>query len=386
MRQLQRHLTAKGDKSLFLSLDFERDQSFFTSQAALLEKIRVELGTDKGFVFIDEIQRKENAGLFLKGLYDYDTPYKFIVSVSGSLELKESVHESLAGRKRIFPVDTLSLHEFLQFRTEYRYEDRLEEYFQVNPEEGQRLLLEYLNYGGYPRVVLEDTLEEKLRIIDEIYRSYIEKDIAYLLRVERIEAFGNLIRLLADQTGRMINVTELSSSLGISLPTVKNYLAYAEKTFIIRLVTPFFRNLRKEISKAPVVYFHDLGLRNFALRRFGHHTTFQETGFLFQNLVHQLLQDRMRHEASTLHHWRTKDKAEVDFVIDRAQEVIPVEVKSKELKNLEIGRSMRAFLAKYRPAEAWVINLRLRDEETIGETKVRFLPWFAMLHSLSVTH
>ena len=54
------------------------------------------------YVFIDEIQRREDAGLFLKGLYDLNLPYKFIVSGSGSIELKEKIHESLVGRKRVF--------------------------------------------------------------------------------------------------------------------------------------------------------------------------------------------------------------------------------------------------------------------------------------------
>ncbi|MDA8433275.1 MAG: AAA family ATPase, partial [Nitrospiraceae bacterium] len=199
MTQLQDYLKGRGEGTLFLSLDFERDMPHFSSQQALLDRIGLEFGRRKGYVFIDEIQRKENAGLFLKGLYDMITPYKFIVSGSGSVELKEKVHESLAGRKRMFELSTVSLKEFANHKTRYKYEDRLEKYFQINKAEGLGLLVEYLNFGGYPRVVLEETLKEKLRTIDEIYRSYIEKDIAYLLRVERIDAFGNMLRLLAAQ-------------------------------------------------------------------------------------------------------------------------------------------------------------------------------------------
>ena len=381
MRQLQDHLEAKGEKTFFLSLDFERDQPHFMSQAALIERLRLEFGKHKGYVFIDEIQRKENAGLFLKGIYDMRTPHKFILSGSGSVELKEKVHESLAGRKRVFELSTVSLKEFIQFKTGYRYEDRLEEYLKVNKNEASRFLMEYLNFGGYPRVIIEDTLDEKLKTIDEIYRSYIEKDIAYLLRVERIDAFGELMRVLAGQIGKMVNLNELSSTLGISVQTVKNYLYYAEKTFIIRRVTPFFSNLRKEISKAPVVYFNDLGLRNFAVRQFGRHVMFSETGFIFQNLVHHLLLDKTRHESSTIHYWRTKDKAEVDFVINRGDDVIPVEVKCRELKGTEIGRSLRGFISKYSPSEAWVVNLSLHDEEMIGKTKVKFIPCLERLSS-----
>jgi predicted AAA+ superfamily ATPase len=181
MLQLQDYLVGKGEKTVFLSLDFERDLPHFMSQSALLDRVRLEFGRSKGYVFIDEIQRKENAGLFLKGIYDMETPYKFIISGSGSVELKEKVHESLSGRKRMFELNTVTLKEFINFKTGYRYEDRISKYFQVQKIEGVSLLMEYLNFGGYPRVIVEDTLEEKLKIIDEIYRSYIEKDIAFLL-------------------------------------------------------------------------------------------------------------------------------------------------------------------------------------------------------------
>lgn len=379
MLQLQDYLNKQGEKTLFLSLDFERDSPHFASQTSLLDRIRLEFGNSKGYVFLDEIQRKENAGLFLKGLYDLQTPCKFIISGSGSVELKEKVHESLAGRKRMFELNTASLKEFINFKTGYKYEDRLNNYFQINKSEGMSHLMEYLNFGGYPRIILEETLEEKLKIMDEIYRSYIEKDIAYLLRVERIDAFGNLIRLLAGQAGNIINFNELSSTLGISVQTVKNYTAYAEKTFIIQKVTPYFRNLRKEISKSPVMYFNDIGMRNFAVRHFGRYAMLSELGFVFQNLVYLLLSEKIRDEGSTIHFWRTKDKAEVDFVINKGDDILPVEVKCKELKGKEIGRSLRGFISKYNPAEAWVVNIGFQDEEKIGKTRVRFLPFSELL-------
>ena len=239
--------------------------------------------------------------------------------------------------------------------------------------------MEYLNFGGYPRVVLEDTTKEKSAIIDEIYRSYIEKDIAFLLRVERIDAFGNLIRMLADRIGGMVNLNELSSTAGISVQTVKNYLSYAEKTFIVRRVTPWFKNLRSEISKSPVMYFNDLGLRNFALRRFGRYTALHETGFLFQNLIHQLLFEKTQVEGGTVHFWRTKDRAEVDFIITSDDGVIPVEVKCREMKSGELGRSLRGFIAKYQPKEAWVVSLGAHEDERLGKTRVRFIPFYELL-------
>lgn len=379
MLQLQEYLKKKNEDTLFLSLDFESDTPHFISQNALLDRIRLEFGKKNGYVFIDEIQRKENAGIFLKGLYDMQTPFKFIVSGSGSIELKEKVHESLAGRKRMFELHTVSLKEFINYKTGHKYEDRLDEYFRIKKAEGLALLMEYLNFGGYPRVILEDTLKEKLKITDEIYGSYIEKDLSYLLRVKRIDAFGNLIRLLAGRIGNLININELSSTLGISVQTVKNYLAYAEKTFVVKRVTPYHRNIRKEISKSPVLYFNDLGLRNFSSGQFGRHTMFSEIGFLFQNLVYRLLIEKTKDNNCTLHFWRTKDRAEVDFIIDKGSEVIPVEVKCRQMKDKAIARSLRSFISKYSPKEAWVVNMGHKDEEMIGKTKVKFFPVFDLI-------
>ena len=379
MLQVQDYLKEKNEKTLFLSLDFEGDTPHFNTQAALLDRINLEFGKKKGYVFIDEIQRKENAGIFLKGLYDMQTPYKFVVSGSGSIELKEKVHESLAGRKRMFELQTVSLKEFINYKTMYKYEDRLDEYFRIEKTESLGLLIESLNFGGYPRVILEETLAEKLQTMDEIYRSYIEKDIAYLLRVERIDAFGNLLRLLAGQAGNIINLNEISSTVGISVQTVKNYLYYAEKTFVIKRLTPYYRNIRKEISKSPVVYFNDIGMRNFSIGQFGRYMMLSEIGFLFQNLIYRLLHEKIKDEGSTLHFWRTKDRAEVDFVINKGREVIPVEIKCKEMKEKSIARSLRSFISRYKPKEAFVVNISLKDEDMIEKTKIRFIPFFELI-------
>lgn len=172
---------------------------------------------------------------------------------------------------------------------------------------------------------------------------------------------------------------ELSSTLGISVQTVKNYLSYAEKTFTVKKLTPYYRNIRKEISKSPVPYFVDLGLRNFSIGQFGRYTMLSETGFLFQNLVYRLLNEKIKDDGGTLHFWRTKDRAEVDFVIDRGRDVIPVEVKCREMKEKAIARSLRGFIAKYCPKEAWVVNISLRDEEMIEQTKIKFVPVFELL-------
>jgi len=379
MELLQSCLKKEKKNTVFLSLDFEADKKHFASQNNLISKIQLEIGKNRGYIFIDEIQRKENAGLFLKGLYDLKLPYKFIVSGSGSVELKEKISESLFGRKRIFELNTISFQEFVNFRTDYRYEEKFVDFFTVEKDKGRDLLIEYLNFGGYPRQILEPQLKEKSKIMDEIYHSYLEKDILYLLRVEKIEAFSSLVKILAGQTGKIVNYSELSSTLGISLKTIKNYLWYIQKTFIVQKITPYFTNVRKELSKSPIMYFYDLGLRNYALGLFGNLTIPSELGFVFQNFILNVLKEKLRFTAGELHFWRTKDRAEVDFIIKFGKSIIPVEVKFKELTEPEVGRSLRNFILKYQPEKAQIINLSFKKSIKIDKTRIEFLPFYELV-------
>ncbi|UCH97501.1 MAG: ATP-binding protein [Candidatus Aminicenantes bacterium] len=384
MLLLKEYLEKRGEKTLFLNLDIESDNRFFSSQDLLVRKIQLELGREGGYVFIDEIQRKENAGLFLKGLYDMRLPYKFIVSGSGSLDLKEKIHESLVGRKRLFDLNPVSFQEFVNYKTGEKYYGNLQEFFDIEKEKVQHLLSEYMNFGGYPRVVLEETIEEKRRTIDEIYRSYIEKDIAYFLKVEKLDAYGMLIKILAGQVGQMINYSELANTIGLSVATVKNYLHYGEATFIVRRVTPYFTNLRKEITKSPIAYFYDLGLRNYSLGMFSQLYNPNDLGYVFENFVFNLLKEKFKFTGCSLHYWRTKDKSEVDIVIRCGSNLVPLEVKYKRFHKVQIERSLRSFITRYNPKAAFVVTLDFEDSLQLERTTVFFIP-FWRLYSLDFT-
>lgn len=377
MKTLEEELKRKGERTLYLNLDIEHDKEHFRSQASLLRRIELEFGKNKGYVFIDEIQRKEDAGLFLKGIYDMGLPYKFIVSGSGSVELKERIHESLAGRKRVFELLPLSFEEFINYKTGYKYEERLTEYFEIEKAKSFILFEEYLNFGGYPRVVLEEELSEKLSLMNEIYQSYIERDIYYLFKIQKLPEFSRLVKILADSVGRIINLSEISTITGLSLKTLKEYLWYLEKTFIVSKITPFFRNLRKELSKSPVYYFYDIGLRNFSIGEFG---KVRDYSFLFQNFVYLALLAKIQDTAFQIHFWRTKDKAEIDFVIDTGVSLIPLEVKYKNLRKPEITRALRSFIERYSPPQALIVNLSLNEKVKINDTEVNTIPFYKLIN------
>lgn len=377
MQVLQEKLKAKGEKTLFLSLDIDNHKPFFASQSSLINYIRLQAGDAKAYVFVDEIQRKEDAGLFLKGIYDRQLPYKFIVSGSGSLDLKAKIKESMAGRKKLFQVLPLSFEEFINFKTNYQFEDRLQEFFSIETIRTQSLFEEYMSFGGYPRVVLANGVNKKKSEMDEIYLSFIERDIIDLLRVDKPGAFTDLLKIMASQIGNLVNIAELSSTVGIANKTVQHYLWYLEQTFILKKLTPYHRNVRSEITKSPIYYFYDTGLRNYLLDLFGLTPIPRALGgYLFQNFVYKSLRENIYLSPTTIHFWRSKDKAEVDFVINTGQEAIAVEVKYTKLKSAQTSRSFKSFLKKYKPTRGYIVHLGEELEDSFEGTKIYFIPFF----------
>jgi predicted AAA+ superfamily ATPase len=85
-------------------------------------------------------------------------------------------------------------------------------------------------------------------------------------------------------------------------------------------------------------------------------------------------------EATKLNFWRTKDKAEVDFILERGRNIVPIEVKYKSLKKQEIPRSLRSFIEKYSPDKAYIVNLDYSNTLKINETMLFFLPYYELLY------
>lgn len=378
LREMGQSLQKAGKTCFFFNLDIDADALFFTTQQRFVEHLEAVAGKKMAYVFIDEVQRIENAGLFLKGIYDRRLPHKFIVTGSGSLELKEKIAESLVGRKESFFLPTVSMLEWVQYATEYRFEDRIAAVLHTDEILEERLLIDYLTFGGYPRVLTSSTAPRKNRVLQEIYQGYIERDIRQLLQVEKSNAFVVLLQLLANRTGQLLNFNDLARITGLSVPTLKNYLWYSDKTFVTSSVTPFFRNKEKEIIKSPQYYFWDLGLRNY-LR--GIFDDLSDQGHRFQSLVFRLLKEYFSESVASLHYWRTQNQAEVDFVVNLGHRILPVEVKAGKLQQPALSRSFRSFIEKYQPSEAWIINRKLRENFNLGNTAIRVLPWYDLLYS-----
>ena len=225
-------------------------------------------------IFIDEIQYAENPSNFLKYLFDtYQKNLKIIATGSSAFYLDMKFKDSLAGRKRIFHLKSLNFPEYLSFKDaeELRQELNLirenDQYVSSFYNDLLFYFNDYLTYGGYPKIALENDFHEKELYLEELISSFLKKDI-HESKIEQEQKFFNLCTLLAAQSGQLVNKNELSNTLGLNQRTIEKYLYILQKCFYVELLPAFYQNIRKEITKMPKVYFNDLGIRNKLLNRF----------------------------------------------------------------------------------------------------------------------
>lgn len=359
-------LLPKTNNIFYFNLDLPKQHEFLSEPDNLIKLITRSKG--KTYIFIDEVQRLKEPGLYLKGIYDLHLPVKLIVSGSSALELKSKVHEALTGRKIVFHLTPFDLSELAQALFPGLSLARLKS----DKIKFNKLLEHYFIYGSYPAVALAKSEKIKKAILGEIFQSYIEKDIRAFLKVENETAFGNLIKILAAQIGNLMNKDELSNSLNIHKNTLDNYLFYLEQTFLLYFVRPFYKNPRKELLKNPKLYFGDLGLRNFALGVFGGFEFRPDKGAIFENYFYLALK-HASNEIAPIYFWRTKAGAEVDFVAMSGLSPIPYEVKASNLRELKISKSLRSFLSLYAPPDAYCVNLSLKGRIKIHNSTIRFI-------------
>ena len=274
------------------------------------------------YLFIDEIQYAKNPTNFLKYLYDtYGDRLKIIATGSSAFYMDKKFENSLAGRKRIFELNTLTFDEWLLFNGEEKLARELKlvrdnvDYVSMR----QRDLVDRFNlfvvYGGYPRVALESDPKEKKNLLKELKNSFLRRDIGEA-GIAQIEKFYMILPLLAQQTGNLVNRNELAGTVGIDNKTVDKYLFVLQNSFHISLLKPFFSNIRKELTKMPKIFFNDTGMRNIVLNRFYDFNNRDDSGALFENYVFNRLRELFDKE--DIRYWRTADNKEIDFVINKS--------------------------------------------------------------------
>ncbi len=302
-----------------------------------VKKFRTQYMEGHELTVLDEVQYCKDAGSKLK--YLADTGSKIWMTSSSEVLLGKEALSYLVGRVAILRLYPFSINEFLRAKGQKV----------LNPQILRRHVWEHMSYGGFPGVVLTDSVEMKRTVLANLQETMLIKDVSRTFSIDNMGALERLTRYLALNAGAIISYSKLSDDLKISFQTLKKYLDALVKSYIIVDVPPFFSNRSREISKQPKMYFLDTGLRNATVGRY----PLEPEGRLFENYVLSELV-KMGFEPR---YWRTKSKAEVDFVVEKEGEIVPVEVKiNADLSRIE--RGLRSFIEKYEPERALVVSYK----------------------------
>jgi len=265
-------------------------------------------------VFIDEAQRIPEVGYGLKILTDHSPDLKIIITGSSSLDLARQTGEPLTGRQRVrilFPLAVLELYEQWGGMNIFQ---RLEE---------------LMIYGSYPEILTTDNIEQKKEYLITLRNSYLFKDIFELDNISNPSVISDLLKLLAFQIGNEVSLSELGSSLRIARQTVERYIDLLEKTFILKKLPGFSRNLRSEVTKTSRYFFYDNGIRNALINNFNPLDMRNDKGMLWENLMFMERYKKQHYKQiySNNYFWRTYDKKEIDLIEEREGKLYGYEFK-----------------------------------------------------------
>lgn len=310
-------------------------------------------------LIIDELQHARRGGKNLKYLFDVYPEKKIIISGSSSPDLTIKALRYLTGRCLVFTLLPLTFTEFLSTKPPH-----------PTPEEQKAYAAEYMTFGGYPEVALQPDIEIKKTLLQNIYSLFFSREVKDFTALADDYKLKNLVKALSLSTANLIEYRKLSQISGFDYLSLKRYLNFLYKTYIVFPVIPFFRNRRTELVKNPKIYFYDLGLRNSLIDTFQPLMLRTDKGTLIENFIAISLGGR----GGDLRFWRTKNKAEVDFVWEKEGIFSATEVKAGT--ETHVPPSLASFIEKYKPAQAVVFNETFQRRYTMGKTRISFHPYW----------
>jgi predicted AAA+ superfamily ATPase len=263
-------------------------------------------------VVIDEVQRLPELLPLIQSVVDEQKIMgSYIISGSENLLLSEKISQSLAGRAAYMNLPTFT-----------------------NAELGAAgipgsNLYDRIFQGFYP-AVYDRNLEPGM-YYREYIATYVERDVRQIKNISNIRLFREFIRLLAGRIGQPFNATSLSNDVGVSAKTIKEWLSVLEASYIVFILSPYFQNIGKQVTKMPKVYFYDTGLL-CCLLDLGiakELETHYLTGSIFENFIIADIQKELMNRKSPdrLFFFREKNGHEVDLLIKRGETFISIEIK-----------------------------------------------------------
>lgn len=316
-----------GKTTLSKNLDLSFDYLSYDEREH--HKILMEKSWDrsKKYIIFDELHKKKDWKLWLKGIYDTEgIPPGILVTGSARLDIHKRMGDSLAGRFFYYRLHPFDIKEIVKLK------------FCSQKEALERLL----NFGGFP--------EPFLKCKKSFYGKWKQSQLDIILRqdlittenIKSIYSIETLVQLLRDRVGSPLSYTSLAEDLNCSIKTLKNWLRILENLYVIFKITPWSKNIARSLIKAPKYYFYDIAqVRDMSLR------LENLTACALLKEVH--FRKDIQGEDWELFYLRDKNKREVDFLLthDR-QPCLILEVKKsqdipskginifyKQLKNLK---------------------------------------------------
>lgn len=274
--------------------------------------------TNEYGLIIDEAQHAPNLFSYIQGIVDGENkPGKFILTGSQNFYLNEQISQTLAGRVNISTLLPLSL-------TEIKSSLKL-------PENYETILFE----GQYPKVIAQD-IDPHRWYLNYIH-TYIERDVRQIKNITDLHLFQKFLALCAGRIGQVVNWSELGRDCGISTKTVTSWISLLEASYLIFLLYPHHDNFNKRIVKSPKLYFYDSGVACALLkiRLQDQLTTHYLKGSLFESFVISELIKQSYNQGLTpyIYFWAIQSGYEVDCLLEKDNELIPIEIKSSETIN-----------------------------------------------------
>jgi len=283
---------------------------------------------------LDEVQRAPALFTAIKAAVDRGRrPGRFLLTGSANTLFVPTLADSLAGRMEILRLHPLAQCElagcrpgFLDALFESRFKAR--NYGRLGKDLATRITA-----GGYPAALSRATPRRRAAWYRDYIETLVQRDVRDLARIASLDALPRLLMLAAGQTARLLNVSDLAAPFQLSRPTIKDYVTLLERVFLLEHLAPWHSNRLSRLIKTPKLHLGDTGVA-CALLGLDAEALWQDRDLLGQLLETFVVQE-LRRQASwrdddiRFHHFRDKDGAEVDLVLQRGgRELAGVEVKA----------------------------------------------------------
>ena len=295
----------------------------------------------------DEIQSAPQLLPYIKEKIDADRTAagRYLLTGSQNLLLSQRVTESLAGRAAFLRLLPLSRRE-----AEGSPERPLGWEAPAVPSSAAERsfggLWEGFLRGGYPELVAQPERDPYLWHSSYL-QTYLERDVRTLRQVGDLTQYRNLLRMLAARSAQLLNLTDVARDLGVAVNTIRAWLSVLEATYQVTVVRPYFVNVGKRLVKTPKVYFADVGtLCHLAgLKDPEHAAAGPMGGAILETAVLSEIVRTITHrgEEPRVFFWRTTAGTEVDFVVESAGRLIPIEVKLSGTPRTRMASAIRTF-------------------------------------------